>query len=176
MSLNQKGYTLTESIIAYLVLSVMILGALQIMDVEWKSFQTSELNSSLRMQIVTTFTRMEKELKTTRPAQVNLASGATANTLTFHIPQDVNGDGTVLDGSGNVEWSGDIVYALNNTNQLTRTAGGATSILANNVTSLQFNRPAALLDVLQVTLTASRTTSAGRTVTDTDQARVQMRN
>ncbi len=173
---NRRGFTLAESMIAYTTLSVLVLGALQIMDVEWKSFQANETASSLRLQIVSTFTRMERELKSTTPTQINLAGGATAASLTFKVPQDNDADGTVLDADGNIEWSADIVYALNNTNQLTRTSAGATSVLANNVTNLQFTRPAAQLEVLQITLAASRATSTGRLVQDTEQVTIKMRN
>ena len=174
--MNRKGFSLVEISIAYAVLSVVILGALQLVDVQWKQFQAGELSSSLRMQIITAFSRVEKELKSTQPAQLSLAAGATATTLTFRVPQDGNNDGTVLDANGSLEWSGQITYALSNSGQLTRTTGGVTTVLANSVTGLTFTRPAAPTDVIRVTVTSGRTTVLGRTLTDTDQISVQMRN
>ena len=130
----------------------------------------------LRQEIIKTFMRMESELKETRPAQISLGSGTSGSSLTFKIPQDNNGDGTILDASGNIEWSGNITYALNGANQITRTASGLTSILANNVVSLQFTRPTSPVNILQIDITVRKTSVLGTQLQDTGQIMIKMRN
>ena len=119
---------------------------------------------------------MERELKETRPAQTSLASGSSSASLTFRIPQDTDGDGTILDSLGNIEWSPQITYALNGSHQITRTASGATTVMANNISVLQFTRPLSPVNILQVDITASKNTTFGRQIQDLGQITFEMRN
>lgn len=61
--------------------------------------------------------------------------------VTFRIPQDTNGDGDILDSNGwVVEWSDKITYSLAGTQLIRSTDTGATKVLANNISTLQFTR------------------------------------
>ena len=92
------------------------------------------------------------------------------------MPNDNDGDGDVLDASGNIEWSGNITYALNVNSQITRTASGVVSVLANNIVSLRFTRPVTPIDILQVDITSRKTSATRRQIQETGQIEIKMRN
>jgi len=171
-----KGFTLVEILVAVGVFTILILVVFQVMDIGRSSWFIGTVSIELRQEIIRAFMRMERELKETRPAQTNLTSGTSSSSLTFRMPQDNNDDGTILDSLGNIEWSGDITYALNGSSQITRTASGATAILANNVVSLQFTRPASPVNILQIDITVRKTTVVGPQMQDTGQIMIKMRN
>ena len=171
-----KGFTLVETFVSTVILIMLFLAVFQLMDVGRGSWFTGDTVVELRQEIMKAIMKMDFELKKTRPAQISLGSGASSSSLTFKIPQDNNGDGTILDASGNIEWSNNITYALNGTNQITRTVSGVTSIIANDVISLQFTRPASPVDILQIDIIARKTSVIRRQVQDTGQIIIKMRN
>lgn len=171
-----RGFTLVEILVSCAIFTILILATFQLMEVGRSSWFTTDVTVELRQEIIKTFMRMERELKETRPAQISLGSGTSSSFLTFRIPQDNNNDGTILDTSGNIEWSGDITYALNSASQITRTALGVTSIIANNVLSLQFTRPLTPINILQIDISVGKTSASRRQQQDSGQIMVKMRN
>ncbi len=102
---------------------------------------------------------MSRELAETRASQMDLATGSNwIGSLTFQIPEDLDGDGTVLDSGGSLEWSDPIVYAMGGLNgqQLIRTQDGATRVLANGVNALQFRRQIATPNVVEIQISVER--------------------
>lgn len=171
-----KGFTLIEVIVSVSIFLVLILAVFNVMDVGRSAWFSADVSVELRQEIIKALMAMEKELKETRPAQISLGIGTSSSSLTFKIPQDNNGDGTILDSLGNVEWSGNIVYALNASNQIIRTALGVTSILANNIVNLQFSRPTSPLQLLQIDITAQKVSAMGVSIQDSGQIMIKMRN
>jgi prepilin-type N-terminal cleavage/methylation domain-containing protein len=171
-----KGFTLVEILVATAIFTILILAGFQVMEVGRSFWFTGDVTVELRQEIIKAFMRMEAELKETRPAQISLGSGTSSSSLTFKIPQDNNGDGTILDASGNIEWSGDITYALNGANQITRTASDITTIIANNVISLMFTRPTSPVNILQIDITVRKASAIGRQQQDSGQIMIKMRN
>ncbi|OGX15703.1 MAG: hypothetical protein A2166_02945 [Omnitrophica WOR_2 bacterium RBG_13_41_10] len=172
-----KGFTLIEILVAVSIFSILIFAVFAVMDVGRSAWFTADVSAELRQELIKTFTRMERELKETAPAQTDLSSNSSSPSLTFSVPQDNDGDGTILNSTGNVEWSGSITYALNTNNQITRTASGVTTILANNITALLFTRPASSSDnLLQINITAQRRSAIGRVAQDNGQITIKMRN
>ena len=181
---KMKGFTLIEILIACAIFSILILSVFRVISVGSSSWFIGDASVALRQEVIKTFMRLERELRQTRPSQINLAFGTSATSLTFKVPQDNNADGTILDSSGNIEWSTNIVYALNNTShQITRTASNVTSIIANDVTGLRFSRNftsilanVSLANILQVDINVSKTTPTGRQLKDKGQIQMEMRN
>ncbi|MFA6378348.1 MAG: prepilin-type N-terminal cleavage/methylation domain-containing protein [Candidatus Omnitrophota bacterium] len=170
------GFTLVEILIAVSILTALILAAFQLMDVGRSSWFTNNISVELRQDIIKAFASMEKELKETRPSLVSLGAGDTSTILTFKIPQDIDGNGTILNSSGIIEWSDNILYARNSSGQIIRTTPTATTILANNVTALQFTRPVSPLNLLQIDMTVQKTSASGQQLQDTGQIIIKMRN
>lgn len=172
-----KGFTLFEILVVCAVFTVLLFAIFQVLDTGIGSWVSGDVSTEVRQELIKTFMRMERELKETRPAQISLGSGANSVSLTFKVPQDINGDGTILDSSGYVEWSADITYALNASNQITRTVSGhAPVVIANNITSLQFSRPASPVNILQIDITAQKNSAKGQPFSDSGQIMVKMRN
>ena len=171
-----KGFTLIEVIVALSIFTLMILAIFGIMDLGRSSWFTGNLAVEVHQEIIKSFMTMEKELRETASSQISLASGTNSSSITFRVPQDNDGDGDVLDASGNIEWSGDVTYALNANGQITRTASGAVSVLANSIISLRFTRPVTPVDILQVDITARKTSALGRQIQETGQIKIKMRN
>jgi len=171
-----KAFTLIELLFVSIIFTLLIIGVFQVMDVCRGAWFTGDASIELRQEIIKTFMRMERELKETRPAQISLGSGTTGASLTFKVPQDIDADGTILDSSGNIEWSPNIVYALSGSNQITRTASGITTVIANDVTSLLFTRPSTPVDILQVDVTVSKATPTNKILQDSGEISVKMRN
>ena len=171
-----RAFSLVEVLVSLIIVSILVFALFSVMDVGSNSWFSADASVQLRQEIIKVFMTMERELKETRPAQINLTSGSSSSSLTFKIPQDNDGDSTILDASGNVEWSGNIVYALNGSGQIIRTASGSSSILAQNIASLQFSRPSSALDIIQIDITAQKNSDQGRLMQDAGQIIVKMRN
>ena len=171
-----KGFTLIEVIVSLSIFALMILAIFGMMDLGRSSWFTGNVAVEARQEIIKSFMTMEKELRKTAPSQINLANGANSGSVTFKVPNDNDGDGDVLDASGNIEWSGNITYALNVNSQITRTASGVVSVLANNIVSLRFTRPVTPIDILQVDITSRKTSATRRQIQETGQIEIKMRN
>ncbi len=170
-----KGFTLIELLVAVGVFLILILAIFAVMGVGRGAWFTGDVSVELRQEIIKAFMTMEKELRETRPSRIRgLRSGESNSSLTFIIPQENNG--TILDAFGNILWSGDITYALNGANQITRNASGVTNILANNIVTLNFTRPDSPLNILQIDITARKTSLTGRLTQDAGQIIIKMRN
>lgn len=170
------GFTFIEIIFAVGIFLLLILAIFAVMDVGRGAWFTGDVSVELRQEIIKAFMTMERELKQTRPAEISLTIGTSSSSLTFKIPQDNNNDGTILGSFGNIEWSGNITYTLNGANEITRTASGVTSVLARNIVNLQFSRPTSPVNLLQIDITARKVSVQGRTVEDTGQIMIKMRN
>lgn len=174
--MKNKGFTILEMMIAASIFLILMAAIFMMMDVGRGSWFIGDASVELRQEIIKAFMTMERELRETGQSQINLAGGSSSPTLTFRLPQDNNGDGTILDAAGEVEWSGPVTYALNGSNQVTRTMGGQTTILANNIVNLQFSRPLSPVDILQIDITARKTTATRRQIQEDDQIIIKMRN
>lgn len=172
-----KAFTLVEILVAVCIFFILIGAAFLVLNTGVSAWLAGDVEVQLRRELVKAITPMEKELKLTRAAQTNLASGTTSNTITFAIPADIDNDGTILDSTGQVEWSPDLVtYSLNANGEIVRTTAAGTTILARNITSLQFTRPVSPVNILQVDISARKQNIKGRVFTDISQFIIKMRN
>lgn len=171
-----KGFTLLEILVALSIFTFLILAIFGVMDLGRASWITGSAAVEVHQEIIKSFMTMEKELRETSPGRISLTSGTSGPSITFQAPQDIDGDGDVLDASGNIEWSGGITYALNPFNQITRDVSGATSVLANNIVNLQFTRPVSSFNIIQIDMTARKISVIRRQFQETGQIIIKMRN
>ncbi len=177
-----KGFTLVEVLLSAAVISILVLASFSVLEVGQGAWFSGDVHAELRKEIIRAFMAMERELSPTRPAQQSVPFGESRTAITFKIPQDSNdADTTILDSFGYIEWSGNISYALDGSNQIIRTdPAGATQVLARYMTSLQFSRfrnnPALPQDLLIINLTAQKTSSVGKVASETGQLIIRMRN
>ena len=168
--------TVFEVLIAVIIFSIIALGLASAVVVGKDALFVSDIPTQLRGNVLFALMPMIQELRQTAPAQTNLGAGASGNAITFRIPFDNNADGMVVDNNGSIEWGGAITYACNASNQLTRTFGGATAVIAPNITSLLFNRPAGEDALLQISVVAQKADNQGNLYQDNEQAIIKMRN
>ena len=131
------------------------------------------------MEAVVTDLRPATRAAAGSPPNATIPAPPGNTTLTLYVPADLDEDGDIVDAGGAIEWSpAPIVYQLNQ-QQLLRTQGGATRVLANDVTGLAFEDQAidgtlAAEEIrVRLTLQAAR---RGRTTTVSRSAVVNLRN
>lgn len=169
-----RGFTLVEIMVTSVVLAILIVSLFLVLSIGQRSWLSADVTIQLRQEIARGTINLGQELKESSPAKINLTLNSSSNSITFKIPQDTNGDGVVVDSSGNIEWSPDITYSLNASNQVIRFSAGVTAILANDITSLQFSR--IQNEVIRIDITAAKTSNIGRLVQDAGQIIVKLRN
>jgi prepilin-type N-terminal cleavage/methylation domain-containing protein len=167
-----KGLTLIEVLVTSVVLAILIVALFLVLNIGQRSWIQGDANIQLQQEIARALVVMAKELKETAPKKIRISSG----TITFNVPQDLNGDGSIIDADGYIEWSPDIIYSLNGSNQIIRSFNGASSIIANNISVLQFNFVLNEPSVIEVNITASKTSDSGKLVQDTGRTIVKARN
>lgn len=172
------GFTFVEIILAVSIFLVLIVSLYGVMETGRGSWFRASTAVELRQEIIRALTRMESELKEVRPGLISLAAGDTSSSLVFKLPQDIDNDGTILSVSlGQVEWSNNITYALNGANEITRTVQGDPAfIIAKDIVSLEFTRPVGQDRILEILITARKTSVLRNTVEDTGGIEVKMRN
>ncbi|MFA5092380.1 MAG: prepilin-type N-terminal cleavage/methylation domain-containing protein [Candidatus Omnitrophota bacterium] len=170
-----RGFTILESLISILIFSIITI-ALGLGVVAGKnSLFTSDVPTQLRQNVLFGIVSMSREIRQTAPAKTNISSDSSSSSITFQIPNDNNSDGSIVDTLGNIEWGTNITYARNGANQIIRTQNGVSSVIAANITALQFSRPAGEDNLIQIDITAQRTNNTGNWQ-DAEQAIVKMRN
>ncbi|MCX5696136.1 MAG: prepilin-type N-terminal cleavage/methylation domain-containing protein [Candidatus Omnitrophica bacterium] len=170
-----RGFTLVEIMVTSVVLAILIVSLFLVLSIGQRSWLNADVSIQLRQEIARSIIVMGQELNETSPAKINITLNSPASSVVFKIPQDLNGDGYVVTTAGDIEWSPNITYSLNASNRIQRAvSGGATTIIANNITGLQFTRTQN--ETIQVNLTASKVSNTGRLVQDTGEFVVKLRN
>lgn len=179
-----RSFTLIEALVAAAVFSILVGMTFLVLNAGMSSWFMGDVEAELRREGIKALTAIEKELKYTAPAETDLASGATAASLSFHLPsRDANG--VVIDWNGftpSIVWSTELItYELNANGEIIRRSSlGQSSVLARNITSLQFSRTAPPDpfpdDMLRIDITAQKADKKGRVLTDSVQLLIKMRN
>lgn len=153
-----------------------------------RSWTTGSGQAVLTAELRRGLDRMSRELVASAAGRVQRppTTGAWDTQMVFQIPQDRNGDGTVLDAAGAIaEWSDVISYQRGARNSCLRFVGvgGAlpSETMANHITDLRFRH---LLDpgtgqpsgTIELQMTASTITEAGQVMSRTMGTRVKVRN
>lgn len=159
-------------------ISLVLMAVLRMGQRSWK---IQDAQSSVSMHLRNGMADMSREIAESQAGWLNIpADGLWYNSLTFRVPQDVDGNGTVWDAAGALEWSNPITYSLAGPdgNQLQRVQQGAVNrVLAYGVTALQFRRQAATPLVVEIGLTVQRGATTSGFLNQADlNTRVRLRN
>ena len=159
-----KGFTLIELMIVLLIFSIILGSIFAVMTMGNKAWQSGNVQVEIQQETRKGMDSMLKELRQSSLGQITVA----ANTVTFRIPQSVN-------NSGNITWCGDILYSLGGLNdeQLLRTQGEESRVLANNVQGLQFSASG---KEITITVVVEKESVSQRTLTTTLSSQVTLRN
>jgi len=169
-----KGFTLIEILVASLIMSIIMGALFASLSIGQNSWFNGDAVIELRDQTIRSIMTMDKELSATRPSKINLAIGATSNTITFYLPQDNNGDDSIVDSAGDIEWSEAVTYLLNDSNQIIRSSGGTNKVIGISINTLLFTRTENR--IMQVDITAQKTALSKRQIQDMEQAIIKIRN
>lgn len=174
MKITERGFTLSEIMIAAAISTIVIFGSFTILKVSSDQLNVIHAKMSLEESSREALFKMAQEIRQTAQNQItdfgggNILSG---NTINFRVPVPDPDESTLVDSSYAPLWAADINYSLDsNTHQIIRTSieAGVTkqAVLANNVTALAFSRPSAISPLVTIQISAQLTLSDGRTVPD----------
>ena len=183
------GVTLIETMVAGTILVSMGLIATLWINGAADLWWTTNTQSEVRTRAQQAMKRMVDELRSaTRtaaasPPNATIPAAPGNTTITFYLPTDLDGNGTIVDAIGTTEW--DLVNPVQYVSvpaarQLRRVQGAQTVVFANDVQSVTFEdvsiTPSLHVNEVKVTLTLQKTTPQQRTVSATAIEIVKLRN
>ncbi|MDD5450066.1 MAG: hypothetical protein PHO42_05665 [Candidatus Omnitrophica bacterium] len=172
-----SGFTIVEALVTVVIFTMIFIPLFGMMNQGLRYWHVAEVNIELQQDLRRGLMVMDNQLRQTRTSKISIpADDNYYNSIVFNIPQDTDGDGDAVDALGNIEWSGNITYALNQKNQIVRTSSAGNLVLANNITSLQFKRFSGNPEMVEIALTAQGTTVPGKISSMTISSLVMMRN
>ena len=184
-----RGFTLVEVMVAGTILSAVgLLVGLWLAGVSslwWTSTTKSQASTTVQQALSRMTSELTLATRTGSPTAPGISIPAAPNntSLTFYLPIDLDGDGTIIDANGNTEW--DTAHPIQYTydapsRQLRRVKGGQAVILATNVTGVRFDdvtTDATLLaNEVTITLTLQPTIPQGHITPSTSTETVKLRN
>lgn len=175
-----KGFTLVELMVVFLIFTIIMGAIFAVLTMGRTSWYSGNTQVEMQQETRRGMDSMVRELRQSGSTTIVgvPADGNFYNSITFRVPQDADGDGDVLDVSGNVEWGNQITYSLGGLGgqQLLRTEGSQVVVLANSIVSLQFRRQAATSNIVEMTLQSQKTTIPGHLIGTTINSEVMLRN
>ena len=176
--------TMVASTIAVSVGLVAVVWMTGLSDL-WNTASTQaqmRLNAQLGMNRLVDELRSATRTAAGSPPNVSIPAAPNNTTMTCYLPADLDGNGSIIDATGNLEWGATAIqYARDAASrQLRRTAGGQTLVIANDVQSVTFEdaaiNSALYANEVKITLTLQATTAQRRTVSATAVEIVKLRN
>ncbi len=156
---GRNGFTLIELMVSSAIAMAVGLAITMLLKVNQQSWEVSHayFGSSLELRRAAA---MSRELVAAVNSTVSIpADGAWYNTISFRVPQDMNGDGVVVFSNGSLEMSNPITYSLGGStgNLVIRTQEGKNDrAVALGVSALQFRRQAANPEMVEIQITVQR--------------------
>jgi hypothetical protein len=174
------GFVLAEFIMVVLIFSMIMGGIFGILTVGRQSWHTGSIQVELQQQARRAMDWMVREIRQSgldyapeHPGEViGLADdGLVHNTITFRMSQGWDNINDWIDWGNQIQYS---VGGLNN-QQLLRSEGPQTTVLANNVVGLEFRRQPGS-PIVELSLQAQKVSAPGRTLQRTLNSQVVLRN
>ena len=187
--IGQRGIALFEAMLVTsigVLISVVLLECLNQGSDFWE-LSTTQADLGTREEIV--MDEMVRELRSatrtaqTSPPKISIPPSPNNTQLTFYLATDLDGNGLILDATGNLEWdtNNPVQYQYApSTRQLRRLVGATQRVLASDVASVTFADQAIDSSLanneVKIVLTLQRTTPHQRVVTTTATPLVKLRN
>ncbi len=174
------GFSLAELLAVVGILGIVTAAITAVLICAQRTWVSGSGQAVATAELRRALARVSREMTESRIGEIQrpVADGQWDTVALFRIPQDQDGDGSVLDANGVVvEWSGWIAYGRGADNSLLRAVDGVTTdTLANHISAVSFRRQAATPDVIEVEMTASTLTESGRQFDHTVESRIKVRN
>ena len=171
---NISGMTLVEVLVVVLLFSVLFGACFAVILSGSESWQTNSAYIQLTQELRKGMEWMKEDLIETGTSVITdvPVDGNWYNTITFRRINSVTG--------GNIVWATDTSkFLLGGTNgrQLISRQGVSTDkIIAQDIKTLQIRRPVGSSDIVEVSMTAERTTPRGRVLSAALNFQVRVRN
>jgi hypothetical protein len=178
--------------VASMMMAVAALVMLQFLSTQSESWRVTLTQQELNDELQQVASEVNRELRnSTRAAGANPpdVSLESSEDLQFYLPGDVDGDGSILDALGELEWDTgtEIQYLYDaGAEQLQRLTlqnnvpVGTTRIIGDDLTAVAFADQTTdntlLADEIRLTITGSRTTLRGRVVSASVSSIIRLRN
>ncbi|MCZ6689047.1 MAG: hypothetical protein O7H41_05540 [Planctomycetota bacterium] len=154
---NDRGSTLLEIILVAGIASMLGLLVTRMTILSFDLWREGEGRMQLQERVEQVLKRLSREVRQADKTNLTISGSS----LSFRIPQDLDGDGTILDTDGATEFGADITYTLTGEYLVRQqdldgdsvaesTVPGEIAILASGVSGLEFQ---AQTIGVQVTLT-----------------------
>ena len=178
-----------EALIAVFIFLIINLAIFQIQLQGSRIFQLVSTQSDLRYRAHLAMNFMVNELRqTTRassgtPPNLTIPPKPNNQAIDFYFPQDLDGNGSIVDALGNTEWdvNNKIEYQYDlNLKRLQRLENGIQYIIANDVAAIEFEdssiNPILYNNELKIILTLTKNAPHNRLISVTLTSRVKLRN
>ncbi|HIE36245.1 MAG TPA: hypothetical protein EYP89_03295 [Candidatus Omnitrophica bacterium] len=166
----KKAVTLIETIVSVSIILIILTATLGALYVGRRIFYSLSLKVELFQKGRIGLRSMEEEILQTRASLISIPpDGKYYNSITFQIPESI-------DENGNITWSSQITYFLNNDNQLIRAQDNTSRIITTNINDLKFRIDDSASTILEIYLTASGNTFFGETISVDLVTSVKLRN
>lgn len=180
-----RGFSLIElmTVIAIFVFLIgVILGFINFSNMSWQSGSSKmTVNQELRRGMEA----MGRDLSQAKASTISIPPGGSSNSISFQMARDLNGDGSISLSGGILEGLQPadpyITYSLvfnvaAGFGQLIRTSSGSTSVLANYLTGLQFNRDMSSQNIIYISLSGEKSSISGHQAEGSLSGRLILRN
>ena len=141
---GERGFTLLELMVAVGILSMILLGAGLALNNANDVAALESTRNEMERSSQSALDRMALELRDSAARVVTVS--ANGSSIQFQVPADLNGNGTILDGAGNIEFgfldnavprSGTITYRF-----VQNVVGGQPEVLDESARRMQLNNDA----------------------------------
>lgn len=162
--IERKGFTVVELVIVMAVSSLIIIGLFSAFAIGNEQIQLGQTKMTLESSVKEALYKMSQEIRQSAPDQITIAEGNLS--IQFLVPDPA----ALAEADYTVDWGNahTIQYAIGgmDNNQIIRTdtTTNQTSVIANDITSLQFTGDAAQPEIVTITVSAQRTLISGHVV------------
>lgn len=165
-----EGLTLVEVMVSVFILFVVLQGLYLVMSTGRRSWYVADTEISLQQDLRKAMWQISGDLYHSGTNQISIeANGTIYNSVSFNVSEGVTGGGAI-------NWSSiPISYVLSG-NQIIRTEGAQTKVIANNITGFDLSRQVGSLDIVRINITAQRMTVSGQLINASLDSAVLLRN
>ena len=171
--LGKSGFSMAEMLVTVLIFSILIGGIYASLAVGEASWETNKVKIELQQELRKAMEWMKFDLQQAGPTSItNVPADDTwYTTITFKTPNGVSG--------GSINWEADTMqFVLGGTGstQLQKVQAGTTTVLAQNIKTLNFRRSTTNSNILEISMLAEKNTVKGDTINYQLDFEVQIRN
>lgn len=174
----KNGYTLVEILISFFIFMVISGGIFLSFISGTSTWYSSDAQIELQQELRKAIGYIADDLKLSGSSQLYVdssltqpfpANGVSYSSIAFLVNQGIT-------GSGAINWSSSPVSYTLSGNQVIRTNGTNSTIVANKITGINFTRSATLPYIVNIVLSAQKTAQSGRTVNSSLNTGIAVRN